>query len=77
MVTGSTPDAATHCPVWITIVGTRGSIINKYLEIAEDEPFPFEPDNSDLFVLYDVDIGEVDSALTFDRSDRMISRLKG
>ena len=76
-MTGPTPDAATHCPVWITIVGTRGSIINKYLEIAEDEPFPFEPDNNDLFVLYDADIGEVDTALTFDRTDEATSRLTG
>jgi hypothetical protein len=53
-------DAATSSPVWITINGTRGSIVNKYLEIAENEAFPFEPDNHDLFILYDTDIGEVD-----------------
>jgi hypothetical protein len=52
-------DAATSSPVWITINGTRGSIINKYLEIAENQSFPFEPDNHDLFILYDTDIGEV------------------
>ncbi|CAF4390870.1 unnamed protein product [Rotaria sp. Silwood2] len=59
IVTGSMFDAATCSPVWITINGTRGSIINKYLEIAENESFPFEPDNQDLFILYDIDIGEV------------------
>jgi hypothetical protein len=52
-------NAATNAPVWITINGTRGSIITKYLEIAENEPFPFEPDNHDIFILYDIDIGEV------------------
>lgn len=52
-------DAATSSPVWITIHGTKGSIINKYLEISENEPYPFEPDNHDLFILYDADIGEV------------------
>ncbi len=52
-------EAATSSPVWLTINGTRGSIINKYLEIADNESFPFEPDNHDLFILYDNDIGEV------------------
>lgn len=52
-------DAATNSPVWITIHGTRGSILNKYLEISENELFPFEPDSHDLFILYDNDIGEV------------------
>lgn len=52
-------DAATSSPVWITINGTKGAILNKYLEIAENEPYPFEPDNHDLFILYDIDIGEV------------------
>ena len=52
-------NATTNAPVWITINGTRGSIVTKYLEIAENEPFPFEPDNHDLFILYDLDIGEV------------------
>ncbi|CAF2736154.1 unnamed protein product [Rotaria sp. Silwood2] len=63
IVTGSMFDAATCSPVWITINGTRGSIINKYLEIAENESFPFEPDNQDLFILYDIDIGEVDKLI--------------
>ncbi len=52
-------NAATNSPVWITINGTRGSIITKYLEIAKTDSFPFEPDNHDIFILYDIDIGEV------------------
>ncbi|CAF0913540.1 unnamed protein product [Rotaria sordida] len=63
IVTGSMYDAATCSPVWITINGTRGSIINKYLEIAENESFPFESDNHDLFILYDIDIGEIDKLI--------------
>lgn len=59
IVTGSMFDAGTSSPVWFTMHGTRGSIINKYLEIAEEEDFPFEPENSDRFVIYDLDIGEV------------------
>ena len=59
LLTGSMHNAATNAPVWVTINGTRGCIITKYLEIAENEPFPFEPDNHDIFVLYDIDIGEV------------------
>ena len=59
LVTGSMFDAATSAPVWLTIHGTRESIINKYLEIAENEDFPFEPSNCDRFVFYDVDVGEV------------------
>ena len=59
LVTGSMPNAATNCPVWLTINGTRGSIVDRYLEIAEDELYPFEPDNEDLFILYDADIGDV------------------
>ncbi|CAF3547173.1 unnamed protein product [Rotaria sp. Silwood1] len=54
---------ATCSPVWITINGTRSSIINKYLEIAENESFPFEPNNQDLFILYDIDIGEIDKLI--------------
>ncbi|CAF2054396.1 unnamed protein product [Rotaria magnacalcarata] len=56
-------DAATCSPVWITINGTRGSIVNKYLEIAENESFPFEPNNRDLFILYDIDIGELNKLI--------------
>jgi len=52
-------NAATNSPVWITINGTNGLIITKYLEIAENELFPFEPDSYDIFILYDIDIGEV------------------
>ncbi|CAF3494199.1 unnamed protein product [Rotaria sp. Silwood1] len=63
IVTGSMFDAATCSPVWITINGTRSSIVNKYLEIAENESFPFEPNNQDLFVLYDIDIGEIDKLI--------------
>lgn len=59
--TGSMYNAATNAPVWLTIHGTRGTIITKYLEIAENESFPFEPANHDVFVLYDTDIGEVNS----------------
>jgi len=59
IITGSMYNAATNSPVWITINGTRGSIITKYLEIAENESFPFEPDNYDIFIVYDIDIGEV------------------
>jgi hypothetical protein len=69
------PEAATNCPVWITIHGTRGSINNKYLEIAENESFPFEPDNKDLFILYDTDIGEVrrnKHPLKFNREKRRL-----
>ncbi|UJR26523.1 hypothetical protein I4U23_007846 [Adineta vaga] len=70
LVTGSMFDAATNCPVWLTINGTRGSIINKYLEIAENESYPFEPANDDLFILYDVDIGEVcENKATNDRHE--------
>lgn len=57
--TGSIYNAGTNSPVWITIHGTRGSIITKYLEIAENELFPFEPDSQDRFIIYDIDIGEV------------------
>ncbi|CAM4747562.1 unnamed protein product [Rotaria magnacalcarata] len=63
IVTGSMFDAATCSPVWITINGTRGSIVNKYLEIAENESFPFEPNNRDLFILYDIDIGELNKLI--------------
>jgi hypothetical protein len=65
LVTGSMPDAATCSPVWLTIHGTRGSIVNRYLEIAEHERFPFEPDNHDLFIVYDVDIGDVNNRMNF------------
>ncbi|CAF3860635.1 unnamed protein product [Adineta steineri] len=63
IVTGTMPQAATNCPVWLTINGTRGTIINKYLEISQNELFPFEPDNHDLFIFYDVDVGEVDKII--------------
>lgn len=74
------PEAATSRPVWLTIYGTRGSIINKYLEIAENQLFPFEPDNSDLFVLYDLDIGEVNlsrSRSIFSRKKNIVDWLLG
>jgi hypothetical protein len=62
LVTGPMAQAATTCPVWMTIYGSRGAIINRYLEIAEDEPFPFEPISHDQFIIYDADIGEVDAS---------------
>ena len=52
-------NASTNSPVWITLNGSRGSITMKYLEIAENELFPFEPENLDIFIFYDIDIGEV------------------
>ncbi|CAF0759923.1 unnamed protein product, partial [Didymodactylos carnosus] len=60
ITTGSMPKAATNSPVWITINGTKSSITNKYLEIANNELFPFEPSQTDTFILYDQDVGEIE-----------------
>jgi len=63
--TGSMYNAGTNEPVWITLYGMRGTMITKYLEIAENEFYPFEPESNDIFVLYDIDLGEVKSRNRF------------